>query len=68
MSYVYKIFYHVSLLQVFQLFQFPLFQVKMVNHCEGFVNFPANGYQLQRNILHHFLYYNFLQSFHQIQK
>ena len=40
MSYVYNIlFYHASLLQVFQLFQPLFFQVKMINHCEGHVGF-----------------------------
>ena len=44
-------FYHLSLLQGFQLFPFLFFQVKMVNHCEGYVKFLLIKYQLHYHFL-----------------
>ena len=54
------LFYHVSWLQIFQLFQFSFSQVQMVNHCEGHVIFQHIEHQLQENILQHCLHYSFL--------
>ena len=52
-------FYHTSLLQVFQLL---FIQAKTVNHCEGYVSFLGIEHQLQENVLHHFLHYNFYKA------
>ena len=49
-------FYHASWLQVFQLFQFLFFQVKMVYHREGHVIFQYIYHQLQEIIFHHYLH------------
>ena len=51
------IFYHTSLLQVFQL---SFFKVKWVNHFEDHVTYQDIEHQLQNNILYHFLCYIFL--------
>ena len=40
----------------------------MVNHYEVHVNFQDIECQLQENILHYFLRYNFLRNLHLIQK
>ena len=48
--------HHSKLLQAFRLF----FQIKMVNHCGVHVIFQDIEHQLQENILHDFLHYNFL--------
>ena len=52
--------YHVNYRQAFRLFQFSFVQDKMINPCEGYVDFLGIGYQHQGNILHQFIYYNFL--------
>ena len=57
---VQHILYQAGLPQVFQLFQFLFFQIKRVNHCEGYVNFQDVEHQLQENTLYHFDHYNFL--------
>ena len=40
-SFVHNIYFlnYASWLQVFQLFKFSTFQVKIVNHCESYVSF-----------------------------
>ena len=48
-------FYHASWLQVFQLFQFSLFQIKRVNQYGVHVIFQDTEHHLQANIFHHYL-------------
>ena len=43
-----------------RFFQFSFFQTKIADRFEFYVNFQGIEYQLQENILHNFLYYNFL--------
>ena len=53
--YVWRIlFYHASWLKVFQILQFSLFQVKMINHCKGHIIIWDIEHQLQENILYHY--------------
>ena len=49
-------FYHVNLLQAFQIFQFLFFQLKMVNHCERLVIFQDIEHRLPGNIFHDFFH------------
>ena len=42
-------------------FQFSFFEVKMINNCEGYVNFQDIGHQLQENILHYYYHYSLLK-------
>ena len=44
---------------IFQLIQFSFFQVKKVNHCEGYVNVQDNEHQLHENMLHHFHFHHY---------
>ena len=55
---MYKTYFHyyVSLLQVFQHFQFLFFQEKGVNHSD----FQKIEHRLQENILHHFHLHSFI--------
>ena len=52
----------------FSTFSMFIFQVKMINHAEGYSNFLCIEHQLQENILHHFLHHNFLWNFHEIDR
>ena len=47
------LFYSASWLQVFQQFQFFLFQLERLNLSESHVIFHGTEHQLQENILHH---------------
>ena len=62
------LFHRASLLQTFHFFNVHSFKAKKVNHFEDYVNFWDMEHQLQENIFHHFLHYNFLSKFHQTQK
>ena len=55
-------FYHVNWLQAFQVFQSPIFQVKMVNQYEFQAIFKDIEQQLSENVLHHFLHNTFFMK------
>ena len=48
----------------FRFVQFSFFLVKMVTYYEVHVIFQDTEYQLQENILYHFLHYSFLWNLH----
>ena len=58
------LFHYASCLQVFKTFQFLIFQLKMVSHCEAYVIFQNFEHWLQKNFLNHYLDYNCLSNLH----